>query len=76
MELHFIPNTILPHPASQQHFCLIVDDLEAYRQRLIEAGYTIIEADPIPTRPRFFCRDPLSNLVEFSALLGDYRDTL
>lgn len=76
MELHFIPDPILPHPQSQQHFCLVVADLEAYRKRLSEAGYAVIEAQPIPTRPRFFCRDPLGNLVEFTTIFGDYRDEL
>jgi len=41
---------------------------------LIEAGYAIIEATTIPNRPRFFCRDPFNNLVEFTTILGDYND--
>lgn len=74
MELHFIPDSILPDPAGQYHFCLEVSALEPYRNRLIEAGYAIIEATPIPNRPRFFCRDPFNNLVEFTTILGDYND--
>ena len=73
MEVHFMPANDRPGETSQ-HFCLVVDDLEAYRQRLREAGVSIIEAEPIPSRPRFFCRDPFGNLVELTTILGDYRD--
>lgn len=68
MELHFIPTT--EHLVeNEQHFCLAVDDLDEYRRRLSAAGVTIIEATPIPSRPRFFCRDPFGNLVELTTLL-------
>ncbi len=76
MELHFIPDPILPDPAGQYHFCLDVAALEPYRNRLIEAGYPIIEATPIPNRPRFFCRDPFHNLVEFTTIRGDYNEEM
>lgn len=72
MELHFVPTADRP-PESNQHFCLVVDDLDLYRQRLTEAGVPIIEAEPIPSRPRFFCRDPFGNLIELTTILGDYR---
>jgi catechol 2,3-dioxygenase-like lactoylglutathione lyase family enzyme len=71
-ELHFIPDPILPDPLGQYHFCLEVPELEHYRTRLTEAGYAIIEATPIPNRPRFFCRDPFNNLVEFTTIMGNY----
>lgn len=74
MELHFLPNTGLPDPEAQHHFCLEVAELEHYRHKLIAAGYTIIESTPIPNRPRFFCRDPFHNLIEFTTLLGDFND--
>lgn len=73
MELHCSPNGVLPIDDEQSHFCLVVDDLEAYRQRLTEAGIAITEADPIPARPRFFCRDPFGNLLELTTIEGDYR---
>ncbi len=72
MELHFIPDPILADPSSQYHFCLEVSDLNEYRNRLIEAGCTITEATPIINRPRFFCRDPFNNRVEFTMILGTY----
>lgn len=69
LEIHFIPTTERL-VENEQHFCLAVDDVDAYRERLSAAGVTIIEATPIPARPRFFCRDPFGNLVEFTTLLG------
>lgn len=68
LEIHFIPTT--EHLIeNEQHFCLAVDDVDAYRERLSATGVTIIEATPIPGRPRFFCRDPFGNLVELTTLL-------
>ncbi|HLZ57890.1 MAG TPA: VOC family protein [Ktedonosporobacter sp.] len=72
MELHFVPTVDRP-AENDQHMCLVVDDLQRYRRQLEEAGISIIEAEPIPLRPRFFCRDPFGNLIELTALLGDYR---
>jgi catechol 2,3-dioxygenase-like lactoylglutathione lyase family enzyme len=71
MELHFLP-TEQVRATDQRHICLVVDDLEDYRRRLTEAGYTPTEAEPIPYRPRFFCRDPHGNLVELTSIQGDY----
>lgn len=71
MELHFIPQDELPTDKGQ-HFCLVVDDLEEYRRRLTAAGVAITEAEPIPNRPRFFCRDPFGNRIELTMIQGDY----
>jgi catechol 2,3-dioxygenase-like lactoylglutathione lyase family enzyme len=73
MELHFIPDPHHPAGMDQRHICLVVENLEDYQRRLTGAGVAIISAEPIPNRPRFFCRDPLGNLVEFTTILGDYR---
>ena len=73
MELHFLPTEDRPGGGlDQRHICLEVDDLEGYRHRLTEAGYTPTEAEPIPYRPRFFCRDPHGNLVELTSIQGNY----
>jgi catechol 2,3-dioxygenase-like lactoylglutathione lyase family enzyme len=74
MELHFLPNPNLSDKTDQRHICLVVDDLEDYRRRLSKAGASITPAEPIPNRPRFFCRDPLGNLLEFTTIQGDYRE--
>ncbi len=42
------------------------------RQRLADSGYEPWEPEPINNRPRFFCRDPFGNTVEFTTILGSY----
>ncbi len=71
-ELHFFSGDLAP--GSARHFCLDVDDLLSTRQRLAEAGFQPYDDTPIPNRPRFFCRDPFDNLVEFTRIQGDYRE--
>lgn len=71
LELHFVPSADRPGE-NDQHICLEVDDLQIYRHRLEEAGIAIIDDVPIPFRPRFFCHDPFGNLIEFTALQGNY----
>ncbi len=74
MELHFLPDPTRPDETDQRHICLVVEDLEAYRHRLAEAGVTILPAEPIPYRPRFFCLDLIGNRIEFTTIQGDYRE--
>ena len=70
LELHFFPG--VPDPKAGRHFCLDIEDLEETRRRLQEAGLEPYDDTPIPNRPRFFCRDPVGNLVEFTSIEGDY----
>jgi catechol 2,3-dioxygenase-like lactoylglutathione lyase family enzyme len=70
LELHFFPGP--NDPSSARHFCLDVEDLEETRQRLIDSGGAPYDDTPIPHRPRFFCRDPIGNLIEFTRIEGDY----
>jgi catechol 2,3-dioxygenase-like lactoylglutathione lyase family enzyme len=72
MELHFFSGDLAP--GSGRHLCLDVEDLSGTRGRLVEAGFQPYEDTPIPNRPRFFCRDPFDNLVEFTSIQGDYRE--
>ncbi|GCE45241.1 catechol 2,3-dioxygenase-like lactoylglutathione lyase family enzyme [Thermosporothrix hazakensis] len=72
MELHFMPSDEPPNE-NGQHFCLEVDVLDEYRQRLQNAGIAILEAEPIPGRPRFFCHDPFGNLIELTTLVAEYQ---
>ena len=72
LELHLLAEEPVNDP-SGRHFCLEVTDLEKLRARLLAAGYTPEEAIPIPGRPRFFCRDPFNNRIEFTTLEGDYQ---
>lgn len=71
VELHFFPDSV--DPAHARHLCLEVSDLDAVRRRLVERGYEPLEAVRIPNRPRFMCRDPFGNLIEFTTIEGPYR---
>ena len=73
MELHCIPDSYLAEAEEARHLCLEVDDLATYRQKLMDAGYQIVDADPIPYRPRFFTFDPCGNHIEFTSIEDDYR---
>ena len=71
LELHCFAEE--PHPdPSGRHFCLVVEDVEATRQKLVQAGYVPWNPEAIPGRPRFFCRDPFNNIIEFTTISGDY----
>ncbi len=70
-ELHLFGEEPLDDP-SIRHFCLIVDDLSALRRNLSAAGYAPYDVEPIPGRPRFFCRDPFDNIIEFTMIVGDF----
>lgn len=70
-EVHCFAEKPIDDP-SGRHFCLEVDDLEAMRSRLIEAGYKPWDPENIPGRPRFFCRDPFKNTIEFTTIVGNY----
>ncbi|MEO8456717.1 MAG: VOC family protein [Chloroflexota bacterium] len=56
---------------SSQHPALLVDDLDALRERLAAEGYEIEEAIPIAGRARFLTRDPGGNRIEFLSLTTD-----
>jgi catechol 2,3-dioxygenase-like lactoylglutathione lyase family enzyme len=70
LELHFFPGT--PDPQHARHLCLEIDDLEATRKDLVAAGAAPYDDVAIPNRPRFFCRDPFGNLLEFTTIQGEY----
>jgi hypothetical protein len=57
---------------SGRHFCLVMEDVEATRQKLVDAGYAPWNPEVIPGRPRFFCRDPFDNIIEFTTITADY----
>jgi catechol 2,3-dioxygenase-like lactoylglutathione lyase family enzyme len=70
LELHFFPGEA--EHGSGRHFCLDVENLDEVRQALEEAGRDPHDTTPIHNRPRFFCRDPFGNLIEFTSIQGDY----
>ena len=71
LEIHFFPGP--QDVESRRHFCFDIDDLEDTRRRLEAAGLEPFDDTPIRNRPRFFCRDPVGNLIEFTRIEGDYR---
>jgi catechol 2,3-dioxygenase-like lactoylglutathione lyase family enzyme len=51
---------------SSRHFCFIVKDLNAVKNRVVEAGYEVLwSGHKIPGVDRFFIRDPDGNRIEF-----------
>jgi len=70
VELHFFQGAV--DDAAARHFCLDIEDLDETRRRLRDAGHEPYDDTPIPNRPRFFCRDPAGNLVEFTSIEGSY----
>jgi catechol 2,3-dioxygenase-like lactoylglutathione lyase family enzyme len=72
-ELHLFKEEIPNSQPSGRHFCFAVDDIEAVRTRLEQAGITTEETTPIPNRPRFFCQDPFGNRLEITTIQGSYR---
>lgn len=73
VELHFFRGT--SDAAAARHFCLDIEGLDEVRERLRDAGHEPYDDTPIPNRPRFFCRDPAGNLVEFTSVEGSYLGT-
>lgn len=71
LELHFFPGST--DALAARHFCLDVDDLAQTRKQLEDAGMQPYDDTAIVNRPRFFCRDPVGNLVEFTSIQGAYR---
>jgi catechol 2,3-dioxygenase-like lactoylglutathione lyase family enzyme len=70
LELHFFHGET--DPVAARHFCLEVEDLVETRRLLVDAGHEPTDDTPIPNRPRFFCRDPAGNRVEFTRIEGPY----
>lgn len=70
LELHFFRGET--DPVAARHLCLDIEDLDEMRRRLRDAGHEPYDDTPIPNRPRFFCRDPAGNLVEFISIEGPY----
>jgi len=66
LELHLFIGSEPPEDA--RHLCFELPGLEELRARLGAAGFETREPTPIVGRPRFFCRDPFGNLIEFARI--------
>jgi catechol 2,3-dioxygenase-like lactoylglutathione lyase family enzyme len=71
MELHLFAEEPI-NDSSGRHYCFVVENLKEAWDRLVEAGYAPWDTIPIPGRPRFFCRDPFNNTIEFTTIEGNY----
>ena len=71
LELHCFSEAPV-QDSSGRHFCLEVEEVAAMRARLVQAGFKPWEPESIPGRPRFFCRDPFGNIIEFTTIAGNY----
>jgi catechol 2,3-dioxygenase-like lactoylglutathione lyase family enzyme len=66
LELHLM---LVDEPAPERpHLCIELPSLEDLRERLETAGISTSDATEIVGRPRFFCRDPFGNLLEFTRI--------
>jgi catechol 2,3-dioxygenase-like lactoylglutathione lyase family enzyme len=54
-------------PQKRAHVAYEVDDLDAWRARLVAAGIAIVDGEEIPGWRRFELRDPFGNRVELLA---------
>jgi len=51
-------------PAKKAHVAFQVVGLTALRERLIDAGYTVADDEPLPGYDRFYVDDPFGNRTE------------
>jgi catechol 2,3-dioxygenase-like lactoylglutathione lyase family enzyme len=51
--------------ATKAHIAYEVENLEAWREKLLQSGVEILDGVPIPHYNRFEFRDPFGNRVEF-----------
>jgi catechol 2,3-dioxygenase-like lactoylglutathione lyase family enzyme len=74
-EIHCFVDPDYQNRSTAAHLCLQVDDLEALRERIQQAGIAL-DHDPTPihNRPRAFLRDPFGNLIELSQIDGRYEE--
>jgi catechol 2,3-dioxygenase-like lactoylglutathione lyase family enzyme len=52
-------------PARKAHPALRVENLDAFRNRLAEAGHAPQDDEPLPGYRRFYVSDPFGNRLEF-----------
>ena len=68
--IHFGTEEVSDRAASKRHVAFEVEDLDAARHELQQAGVKILEGIPIPDYDRFEFRDPFGNRVELMQRTG------
>jgi catechol 2,3-dioxygenase-like lactoylglutathione lyase family enzyme len=71
-EVHVFTEDPFQGGCPDQHLCLQVDDLTAYRDRLSSHGVEVEETITIRNRPRLFIHDPFGNRLEITEIQGPY----
>lgn len=51
-------------PAKKAHPVLLVEDLATLKRRLLDAGVSVKDEEPLPGFERFYTEDPFGNRVE------------
>lgn len=69
LDIHLSADPAAYAADTQRHFGIEVDDVDALRARLEEAGYKTDPGRPAPWK-RFFSWDPFGNRIEFHAVGG------
>jgi catechol 2,3-dioxygenase-like lactoylglutathione lyase family enzyme len=64
-QIHFGTEDDIDRAKTKAHVAYEVDDLEAWRTKLVQAGCEVMDGIPIPGCERFEFRDPFGNRVEF-----------
>jgi catechol 2,3-dioxygenase-like lactoylglutathione lyase family enzyme len=64
-QIHFGTEDGIDRSRSKAHVAYLVDDLDHEREKLTNAGISIIDGIAIPNYERFEFRDPFGNRVEF-----------
>jgi catechol 2,3-dioxygenase-like lactoylglutathione lyase family enzyme len=54
-------------PATKAHVAYLVPTLAAVRERVVNAGFPVIEDEDLPSYARFYTSDPFGNRVEVLA---------
>lgn len=51
-------------PARKAHPALLVEDLPTLKRRLLDAGVSVTDDEPLPGFERFYIEDPFGNRIE------------
>jgi catechol 2,3-dioxygenase-like lactoylglutathione lyase family enzyme len=65
-ELHIQARENVPYETSDRHPAFVVDDIDAWRERLTQHGVDVSDQPTIYNRRRFDLRDPFGNRIEMT----------
>jgi catechol 2,3-dioxygenase-like lactoylglutathione lyase family enzyme len=70
LEVHLATEEGVNRRSTKSHIAYRVDDLDYWRNRMIEHDISPVEVTPIPGYTRFEARDPFGNRIEFIQRVG------